>query len=70
MRKTVEAIYKKGMFKPLRKVRLKEGEIVEIEIREKRIGEKFYEILDKLDKKAPKVNKAFKVLEEIRNDSY
>jgi len=47
-----------------------EGFSNEIEIKEKRIGEKFYEMLDKLDKKAPKVNKAFKILEEIRNDSY
>jgi len=70
MGKVVEAVYKKGVLKPLKKIRLKEGEIVEIEIKEKRIGKKFYEILSKLEKKAPKVDRAFKILEEIRNDRY
>jgi len=70
MGKVVEAIYEKGVFKPLNRIILKEGEIVEIEIKEKRVGKKFYEILSKLEKKAPKVDKAFKILEEVRNDRY
>ena len=41
-----------------------------IEIKEKRIGEKFYQALDEFEKKAPKVYNAIKVLEEIRNDRY
>lgn len=68
MGKVIEAIYKKGVFKPLEKVDLKDGEIVEIEIKEKKIGEKFYRVLEELKKKAPKVHNAFKVLEEVRND--
>jgi len=70
MGKIIEAIYEKGVFKPLEKVDLKDGEIVEIEIKEKRISEKFYRVLEELEKKAPKVHNALKVLEEVRNDRY
>jgi len=35
MEKVIEAIYEKGVFKPLEKVDLNEGEIVEIEVRRK-----------------------------------
>ncbi len=70
MAKVIEAIYENGVFKPLEKVDLKEGEIVEIEIKEKRIGDRFYRVLEELEKRAPKVHSAFKVLEEIRNDRY
>ncbi|AKG92129.1 Protein of unknown function DUF104 [Geoglobus ahangari] len=35
MAKVIEAIYEKGIFKPLEDVGLREGEIVEIEIRKK-----------------------------------
>ena len=70
MAKVIEAIYENGVFKPLGKVNLREGEIVEIEIKEKRIGDRFYRVLEELEKRAPKVRNAFKVLEEIRNDRY
>jgi len=70
MGKVIEAVYEKGVFKPLEKVDLKEGEIVEIEIKEKKIREKFYRVLEELEKRAPKVYDAFKVLEEVRNDRY
>jgi predicted DNA-binding antitoxin AbrB/MazE fold protein len=70
MEKIIETVYEKSVFKPLEKVNLKDGEIVEIEIKEKRIGEKFYQVLDELEKKAPKVYNAIKVLEEIRDDRY
>ena len=70
MAKVIEAIYENGVFKPLEKVDLREGEIVEIEIKEKRIGDRFYRVLEELEKRAPKVRNAFKVLEEIRNDRY
>jgi len=70
MEKIIEAVYEKSVFKPLEKVNLKDDEIVEIEIKEKRISEKFYQVLDELEKKAPKVYNALKVLEEIRDDCY
>ena len=70
MARVIEAIYEKGVFKPLEKVDLKEREIVEIEIKEKRISDRFYQVLEELEKKAPKVRNAFKVLKEVRNDRY
>ncbi len=72
MAKVIEAIYENGVFKPLEKIDLKEGEIVEIEIKEKekKISERFYRVLEEFEKKAPKVRNAFKVLEEVRNDRY
>ena len=36
MGKVIEAMYEKGVFKPLEKVDLMDGEIVEIEIKKKR----------------------------------
>jgi predicted DNA-binding antitoxin AbrB/MazE fold protein len=36
MDKVIEAMYEKGVFKPLEKVDLMDGEIVEIEIKKKR----------------------------------
>jgi len=70
MGKVIEAIYEKGILKPLEKVDLKEGEIVEIEIKEKRVGDRFYQVLEEFGKSAPKVYNAFEVLKEIRNDRY
>lgn len=70
MAKVIKAIYKNGVLKPLQEVDLKEDEIVEIEIREKRIGERFYQALEELKKRAPKVYNATKVLEEVRSDRY
>lgn len=70
MEKVIEAIYERGVLKPLEKVDLNEGEIVEIEVKEKRIGDRFYKVLEELEKKAPKVHNAFKVLEDVRNDRY
>ncbi len=70
MAKVIEAIYEKGIFKPLRKVDLEDGEIVEIEIKEKRISEKFYQVLEELERRAPKVQNASRILKEVRNDRY
>ncbi|MBE8539575.1 antitoxin AF2212-like protein [Geoglobus acetivorans] len=70
MAKVIEVVYENGVFKPLENVDLREGEIVEIEIKEKRIGDRFYRVLEELERKAPKVHNAFKVLEEVRNDRY
>ena len=36
MQKTIEVVYEKGVFKPLEKVDLEEGERMKIEIRERR----------------------------------
>ncbi|MEM5830256.1 MAG: antitoxin family protein [Candidatus Aenigmatarchaeota archaeon] len=41
MAKVIEAIYENGVFKPLEKVDLKEGERVKIEIKEKRLVKNF-----------------------------
>ena len=62
MGKVIEAIYEKGVFKPLEKVDLKDGEIVEIEIKEKKISEKFYRVLEELEKKAREFYKAMEKL--------
>jgi len=70
MGKVIEVIYENGVLKPLEKIDLKEGEIVKIEIKEKRIGDRFYKTLEELEKKAPMVYNAFKVLEEVRDDRY
>lgn len=70
MVKVIEAVYEKGVFKPLEKVDLREGEIMEIEVKEKKIGDRFYRVLEELERRAPKVSNAFKVLEEVRNDRY
>ena len=56
MRKVIEAVYEKGVFKPLQSVELEEGAKVLIEIKEG--------IADILEKFSRKVNKEF--LEERR----
>jgi len=66
MAKVIEVIYENGVFKPLQKVDLKEGQIVTIEIKEKRISKRFYQVLKSLECKSPKVENAIKILEEIR----
>lgn len=70
MGKEIEAVYEKGILRPLERIELMEGEIVKIEIKEKRIGESFYRTIEELEKRAPKVLNAVKILEEVRNDRY
>ncbi len=54
MQKTIEVVYEKGVFKPLEKVELREGEEIKIEIKEKiDKSEKAREILDKLKNFTP-----------------
>ncbi|MEM4617123.1 MAG: antitoxin family protein [Archaeoglobaceae archaeon] len=65
MPKIIEAIYEDGVFKPLKKVELKEGGKFKVLI-EKRVSKKFYEILERLEKEAPKVEDSWRVLEESR----
>ncbi|MEM2145749.1 MAG: antitoxin family protein [Candidatus Jordarchaeaceae archaeon] len=64
----IEVIYENGVFKPLKKVRLREGEFVKIEIKEtKKVTKKFYDTLEGLGKKVKRVEGAYKALEELRN---
>ena len=70
MGKVIEVIYENGVFKPLEKVDLKEGEVVKVEIKEKKVSEKFYQVLEELERKAPKVHNVIKVLEDVRGDRY
>ena len=69
MQKTIEVVYEKGVFKPLEKVELREGEEIKIEIKEKiDKSEKAREILDKLKNFTPVRLKPEK-LEEIYLES-
>jgi predicted DNA-binding antitoxin AbrB/MazE fold protein len=49
MAKVIEAIYEKGVFKPLQKVDLKEGERVKIEIKRETLLEKLRRYRVKVD---------------------
>lgn len=73
MQKTIEVVYEKGVFKPLEKVELEEGEKARIEIKREKIildkNEKTREILDKLNKFKPISLKREK-LEEIYIESH
>jgi len=56
MTKTIEVVYENGVFKPLEKVELKEGEEMRIKIKIKETmdrSKKAKEILDKLKKFTP-----------------
>jgi len=71
MSEIIEMVYQKGVFKPLRKVKLREGEIVRVEIKEtKRVTKRFYSKLKELEEKTKKVEGAYNALEEIRNARY
>jgi predicted DNA-binding antitoxin AbrB/MazE fold protein len=42
----IEMVYRNGVFKPLRKVRLREGEIVKVEIKEtKRVTKRCWKLM-------------------------
>ena len=61
-------IYENGVFRPLKKVRLREGEFVWIEIKEaKKVTKKFYHKLKELGEKTEKVEGAHRALEALRN---
>ena len=65
MQKTIEVVYEKGVFKPLEKVELKEGEETKVEIKGKiDKSEKAREILDKL-KRFASIRLKSEKLEEI-----
>jgi len=61
MSKVVEAIYERGVFRPLEKVRLKEGEIVKIVIL---VEEDFYDLVERLELEAKE--DIDKVMDEVR----
>jgi len=68
MAKIIEAIYEKGVFKPLQKVELKEGEKVRLRI-EKEKG--LVELIEKLSEKFKDVKEdPLEVLLEMRKRSW
>ncbi|MBS7279562.1 MAG: antitoxin family protein [Candidatus Freyarchaeota archaeon] len=71
MGEIIEVIYENGVFKPLKKVRLREGEFVKIEIKEtKKVTKRFFKKLAELEERIEKVEGASRVLEELRNARY
>ncbi|MBS7250095.1 MAG: antitoxin family protein [Candidatus Freyarchaeota archaeon] len=71
MGEIIEVIYENGVFKPLKKVRLREGEFVKIEIKEtKKVTKRFFKKLAELEERIEKVEGAYRVLEELRNARY
>ncbi len=71
MPKVIDVVYKDGVFKPLTRVDIREGERLRIEIREtKKLSKEFYDKLADLKRRTPKVQDANKVLEEMRSDRY
>lgn len=71
MPKVIDVIYKDGVFKPLTRVDIREGERLKIEIKEtKKLSKKFYDKLKDLKARTPKVRDANRVLEEMRSDRY
>ena len=70
MVREIEVIYENGVFKPLRKVEFKDGEVLRVEIKGKIVTDRFYEKLERLKKKVERVEGAYKVLEEMRDDRY
>jgi predicted DNA-binding antitoxin AbrB/MazE fold protein len=69
VQKTIEVVYEKGMFKPLEKVEMIEGEEIMIEIKEKiDKSKKAREILDKL-KRFTSIRLKPEILEEIYLES-
>ena len=70
MDRVIEVVYENGVFKPLRRVEFKEGEILKVEIKGKVVTDKFYEKLERLKEKVKRIEGAYKVLEEMRDDRY
>jgi predicted DNA-binding antitoxin AbrB/MazE fold protein len=71
MSKIIELKYKNGVLIPLRKVPLREGEIVYVEIiKPKVVTKKFQGKLRELREKAKRVENARRILEEVRDDSH
>ncbi|MEX2705957.1 MAG: antitoxin family protein [Candidatus Freyrarchaeum guaymaensis] len=59
-------MYENGVFKPLQKVRLREGALLRIEIKEtKKITKNFINKLAELEKKIDRVKDAYKALRSV-----
>ncbi len=61
MSRVVEAVYERGVFRPLEKVRLKEGEKVKIVIL---AGEDFYDLVERLELEAKE--NIDEIIDEVR----
>ncbi len=61
MSKVVEAVYERGVFRPLEEVGLKEGEKVKIVIL---VGEEFYDLVERLEVEAKE--DIDRVMDEVR----
>ena len=61
MSRVVEAVYERGVFRPLKKVRLKEGEKVKIVIL---AGEDFYDLVERLELEAKE--NIDEIIDEVR----
>lgn len=71
MGRLVDVIYENGVFRPVEKIPLKDGEKLKIEIKvPKRITPRFYRRSSELEEKTPKVQGASKVLEDMRSARY
>ncbi|MBA7514299.1 hypothetical protein ES705_06324 [subsurface metagenome] len=68
MQKTIEVVYEDGVFKPLEKVNLRQGEKIEMEIKEdkiKKLSDKYFGIV-KLNFKKEELRKLLNKIEEER----
>lgn len=66
MQKTIEVVYEDGVFKPLEKVNLRQGEKIEMEIKEdkiKKLSDKYFGIV-KLNFKKEELRKVLNKIEE------
>lgn len=70
MVKEIEVVYENCVFRPLKRVEFKDEEVLKIEIKGKIITDRFYEKLERLKKKIERIERAYKVLEEMRDDRY
>ena len=61
MSKVIEAVYERGVFRPLEEVGLKEGEKVKIVIL---VGEEFYDLVERLEVEAKE--DIDRVMDEVR----
>ena len=61
MSKVIEAVYERGVFRPLEEVGLKEGEKVKIIIL---VGEEFYDLVERLEVEAKE--DIDRVMDEVR----
>jgi len=56
MEEVIKGIYEKGILKPLKKLNLKEGEKVKIEIKKKRGASSLFNVIQKYEKYFENIN--------------